>query len=1296
MINNLSRERKKSVRYLLNEYYNIENENKEIVTDLKITNVIGNAVKEYVSNTKVRKDTNDRVIDDKIINDKAINEGNRMNCLNFDNVETLNEMDELNKKSSEFNANIYFRKLLENSSLDDLINKSKKIEKEIKQNDNSIQSIVYENYNKFIYAEDIIVLVKNNFKKVKDKINLINQHIDYIDTSFKKTNKNISIEIEQVENIIQIKKLLKNINIIMQTPKEMFSLILKKKYIKALKLFIELIPFLYQNKHIIPFICLYMDCKHLENIACSLYFKFLHNSVPNITSENGKENKISNTTFFGENLKDLFQKLCSSIIPNNKLGYCFEVILSFGKDIKLMRNLFIQNRIIALKYLLCNIFNLGNYFHENDNNNSNKMEGIKNDDKFEENNFIFLENNYNIEKSKLNLKIFENIIQLVYEHLLPYFFEIIDNYENVFIKNENNSKEFTHSIYYTSKLISELNEQVKKKKKKIETNIKQLTKSRMIYDDNIEENEKKKKKKNDETTILMDENIYHELKEMWNVNCDKELIIILAKGFFRTLLNLKIDLLYLYNPSVEIIVFYLKKLINNVNEKEKEMKIQEKKLSGILSPILNTYIKKMLYTITKHNFYKLCYKNNLNFINFYNMCNNNDIYFIVENKNELHHKILLNLCLEIIDLKIFFEEIKQVSFDFFIKNIINFVTIYFIFLNNFLNFFIKQFVCVYNRIKDNENGNIDDNFEGFSELEFIYEHDLFKYNNIYSINCELDEIQNVEKEMNIHKQLSNYFYNSVNINNREIQNILKKLKKKLNIDYKEFIAKIVDENVSKLKKKKKIKEIYFLLALISIFNNFKKEGISKIFTILLNIYSESNNLVKGNKKLYFCDNLESIFYKDVYPFNLKNDKNMKDESKNSICDKIDEVLKKKNCKNINSNSNLDKNNEITVLDNSFCNDFQKKEIQQTIVDTKYVWNDENYLEKIKNKNLDKNQGQSLDGVSVLYTKDSENMEKNCEKNKHFNDSNKSFENKDNESDWREGTTDISENEIIKKEKWTKSIKKFAKNIFQNKCNELVNIYIFYYVNKMSNNIELCLEKWGKNIEERNNMISSSFLYVLKNVNNIYFTLNLILGGNKTKDINKQAYFEEICKKIKKEIKQINKIMFKEDNSNNVIDNNSNHFKSINILSPNIEQLNEVNIKENRNLEMYIYKLYIAKMKNYKKNIKLETKQVIFIIIKILFKNYIEFIRNMHINEYIFKNLKIDFVFYFYFLKHYISKDDENLLFVILNDVLISAIERLNKQVSSNLPNVYPTYLLDTCYYKIDKNIDLIQNKIMMK
>ncbi|CAD2096508.1 vacuolar protein sorting-associated protein 51, putative [Plasmodium vinckei] len=1226
MINNLPSkrgERRKGVGYLLNEYYNIENESKEVVTDLRVKNKNENVVKGYVSNTKLRKDDNANT------NGSYTKDGS-----NLESVDTLNEMDELNKKSSEFNADIYFRRLLEKSTLDDLINRSKKMEKEIKQNDNSIQSIVYENYNKFIYAGDTVVLLKNNFKQVKEKINLINQHIDCIDSSFKKTNKNTSSEIEQVENIIQIKKLLKNIHTIMQTPKNMYSLIIEKKYIEALKLFIELIPFLYQNRHINSFVCLYMDCNNLANIACSLYFKFLHNATPNVDKnengiinelnknleENNTSNDATNAQFFENNLKDLFQKLSSSVIPNDTIASCFEAILSYGKEKKVMRNLFIQNRIIALKYLLCNIFNLKNY-------DPNNMEDIKNNEKDEEDIFFVLENNSNIEKTKIGLKTFENITKLVYEHLLQFFFEIIDSYENVFLKNENSSSELTHSAY-TTKLISELNE----------ASIKQSLRSGIVYE--------KKKKKNDEPTILMDEDSYHELKEMWNINCDEEVITIFTKGFFRTLLKLKIDLLYVCNPPANMIVCCLKKLINNVKQKENEMKNKEKKLSNILSPILNSYIKKLLYTIMKNHFYKLCYKNSLNIISFYNMCNNNDIHFIVENKNELHHKILLALCLEVIDLKIFYEEVKEISSDWFIKNIINFVTIYFIFLNNFLSSFMDQFICVYDRVKDIENENANTNY-----VEPIYENAFFNYKNIYSINCELDEVKNEKTKMSVYKELSNYFYNSVDINNIEIQNILKKLKKKLNVDYKEFITKLIEEHVSKLNKINKIKEIYFLLTLASIFNNFKKEGISKIFTILLDIYSASNHLVKGNKKLYLSYTLESIFYKDVYPFNLKTEVN-------SMCsDKFDEGLKKTNYEHVSSNANLDKNNEMPVL------------------------KDKNYLEKEENKSLDKNQGQNFDGASALYSGDENKMENN-------------FEGKDNESDWSEGTSDLSENEKIKKEKSTKSIKKFAKKIFHNKCSELANIYIFYYVNRMSNNIELYLERLGKNIEENSNMISSNFLYILKNVNDIYFTLNLILGGDKTKDINKYIYFEEICKKIKKEI---NKTIIKEDNPIYVIDNDSNNFKDTNMLSPSGNQSNGVNIKGSKNLEMYMYKLYIAKMKNYKKNIKLQTKQIIFIIIKIVFKNYMEYVRNIHINEYIFKNLKIDFVFYFYFLKHYISKDDEKLLFVILNDVLISAVEKMNKQaISSNHTTVYPTYLLDTFYYDIDKNIDLIQNKIIIK
>lgn len=370
----------------------------------------------------------------------------------------MKEVNELDKKSSEFNANSYFKKLLETSSLEDLIKKSKMIEKEIKQNDSFMQSVVYENYNKFIEAADTITNLKGHFKEVKEQIEVVDYWVQNIDASSMMINKEISTNFEKIENLLEIKVLLKDINKIMKIPQKMYSNVLQKEYIKSLKLFIEAIPFLEKNKNIRVFQNLYLDCKNLANITCHFFLKKL-NEEKNVrempqrknfkyvdpykkkesTKRIGKgkkthiEHRLNTDTdkenfqksfLFGTSIKEAFDLLHSFVLPTDEIISCINLILTYGKDKKRIRNLYIQNRLNALKYLFYHIFNVTNY--QQYYNHSFKC------------NILFSDHEKENEKMKempYSDNLFDNIFELAYNHLLTFFFDVIENYEKTFLSN---------------------------------------------------------------------------------------------------------------------------------------------------------------------------------------------------------------------------------------------------------------------------------------------------------------------------------------------------------------------------------------------------------------------------------------------------------------------------------------------------------------------------------------------------------------------------------------------------------------------------------------------------------------------------------------------------------------------------------------------------------------------------------------------------------------------------------------------------------------------------------------------
>ncbi|KAI4840959.1 vacuolar protein sorting-associated protein 51 [Plasmodium brasilianum] len=1581
-------DRRKNVGSILCSYYNLERENN---CNRKENHMNSLSYKDQVT----RNDITDEDKYRKLKTDK----GNTNDISKEMNSEVY--IDELDKKSSEFNVNDYFKKLLEKSSLEELIHKSKKIEKEIKQNDSFMQSLVYENYSKFIDATDTIVLLKKNFKNVKEKIKNINDHLTYIDDNSNLVSSKVSENFEKIENLIQIKKLLNDINIIMKIPKNMFSLIIQRKYINSLKLFIEAVPFFYKNQHFRVFQNLYLDCDNLANIACYMYLKELkggkidrgkaEHSRKSLQDETGsreedtelgeqdEKGERNNPIFFDkDNLENSFHILHSHVGLSEQIVSCLYLVLAYGEDKKNVRNMYIQNRIMALRYLLQNIFSLNNYVNfgakemplagtalgrsklhnersgsgnetVNGNENGNDHENIHGSSSSNIKVYIRDANDDTCSNELYN-KIFENILELSFKYLVNFFFGVIENFEEIFLsEGYSNNKASTEKIFflngkevkpseaipYITGLINNLNLNIREKsrERKMDGTAERL--SSTLFPSSYDPNAKWLQLEEEE--ICMSYNPFNKVRyddvfNLWDTvvdDDDKKMMESLTKSFFNVLLKLTVDLIYMFNPPIQLIVLSLNKLIVNVKNYEARKSSGSSSSSSscvsgstsalVMIPFLSRFIKKTYYIVLKLRFYNLCFTNNLNLTNFLNLCNKKDLNYVLDDKNELGHNVLLSLCLTFMDLSTFYEQVQVVNTHFYFKNIINFVIIYFIFLTKFINSFIYHFVCVYDRkdmrcdeskreeankeqvvinnvhVKDcnydapvcNKRKKNIQNDEMCSEgditiienkcinmsehmrMKFVNDKDeeefymsdilvdeysddsyvdneknTIKYKNIYltSYDCDGDGAKRGtrEKVPSCSKHLSYYLYNGIHISNTPFQNILRNTKKYMKMDYEQFFEQIIERQNFEAKKNKKI---YFLLSLVSIFQNFKEEGISKIFSIIVDMYKEGYALVNDRRKICLSNELKTLLYEDVYSF-FKEDNSSNEEGEEcemntlirttngresdkhtdrhntdidldtqadmrtslhaddtewtweegkrlgfhlSVVDKSKMRKDSKDIKNgkytkdskytkdgkytkggkendeINASLNANKGDLYSKLSfrKSKTSEQHEGKSNTLIVAIKsnekrgYIYrkkanNNGNDLDRngnsqcaLMSKSVDEGNVNDKDGSKYDDMSDRSDMSGHSGRSSHdgINSSLRGMTHEGRKKkkieDFMSGETDGKSKNIPSKqyysdddfysEKNEKEMKKYALGIcnfvrykFHEKYNELMNLFISYYINKISHNIKTYIQN-GKWVEgEEVKLVSNNFIYLFKNIHKIYSTLTLffdrkIKGSSYTLYELNELYvnivreLERICKTSSKEQKFTSNVMHninltpndKKQISQNVRDNKSSS------VSTNISTTFDTNVNVNigrgnilclpgyqRNIEMYMYKLYMLKMENYKKNIPLKASKIILVIIKILFKNYTEYVRNAHFNEYRFYKLKIDFFFYFHCLKYYIPVDDENVLFVILDEVLINANDRIcGLHRTDDGRSVYRIHMLDDIGIDTDANVKFILRNI---
>ena len=82
--------------------------------------------------------------------------------------------------SNNFDPKRYVLTMLKQNTIKELIRKNNEIDEEIKVHDHEIQSLVFENYSKFISSIDTVNQMKNNICMVDDKLKVLENSMDKI------------------------------------------------------------------------------------------------------------------------------------------------------------------------------------------------------------------------------------------------------------------------------------------------------------------------------------------------------------------------------------------------------------------------------------------------------------------------------------------------------------------------------------------------------------------------------------------------------------------------------------------------------------------------------------------------------------------------------------------------------------------------------------------------------------------------------------------------------------------------------------------------------------------------------------------------------------------------------------------------------------------------------------------------------------------------------------------------------------------------------------------------------------
>jgi hypothetical protein len=120
--------------------------------------------------------------------------------------------------SSSFDAKRYVLSMLKQNSIKELMRRNNEIDEEIKIHDHEIQSLVFENYSKFISSIDTVREMKDNICMVDDKLKVLEKSMDKISSLALKIDSTFSVKRKEIQKLDTINKDLEKLKNLCEFP----------------------------------------------------------------------------------------------------------------------------------------------------------------------------------------------------------------------------------------------------------------------------------------------------------------------------------------------------------------------------------------------------------------------------------------------------------------------------------------------------------------------------------------------------------------------------------------------------------------------------------------------------------------------------------------------------------------------------------------------------------------------------------------------------------------------------------------------------------------------------------------------------------------------------------------------------------------------------------------------------------------------------------------------------------------------------------------------------------------------
>ena len=165
--------------------------------------------------------------------------------------------------SSSFDPELYSQKLIKEASLSQIMAQEGEIVRQIHSLDSDMQTLVYENYNKFIAATDTIKKMRVDFREMEEEMDQLADKMKTLTQRSAVVNDNLKGKRSKVSELSSTHALLKKLQFLFELPAKLKVCIEEENWEQGVKFYVRAQRVLDQYQHMPSFSGIKVDCDNI-------------------------------------------------------------------------------------------------------------------------------------------------------------------------------------------------------------------------------------------------------------------------------------------------------------------------------------------------------------------------------------------------------------------------------------------------------------------------------------------------------------------------------------------------------------------------------------------------------------------------------------------------------------------------------------------------------------------------------------------------------------------------------------------------------------------------------------------------------------------------------------------------------------------------------------------------------------------------------------------------------------------------------------------------------------------------